>query len=212
LIDKIQETGFEHWETISKSSFEGQGSMGNGACMRVCPIGAFFYNDFEKIKLLTKKSAEITHYNTEAIAGATAIAIATALAIKFGLENNKNITFENFVDTILLHLPTCDTKIKIAKTKNVMPNYHIETIKTMLGNGTQMLVQDTVPFVIWCAGHYLYDFESALWKAVSILGDRDTICAMVGGITIMSSNSDKIPENWVNLVEDFEKSSFTNKS
>jgi len=53
-------------------------------------------------------------------------------------------------------------------------------------------------------------YES-IWKAVSILGDRDTICAIVGGITIMSTAADKIPADWVKSVEDFETSQFVNK-
>ncbi len=218
-LREMQETETTEWENIAKNSFEGQGSMGNGACMRVCPIGAFFFDDLEKVKILAKKSSETTHYNIEASTGAIAIAITTALATKIGKEDedNKDLSqtfvknYADFVDIILSYLPDCDTKSKIAKTKNVMPNYHIETIKTMLGNGTQMTAQDTVPFVIWCAGHYLCDFESALWKAISILGDRDTICAMVGGITIMSSKKEKIPQNWINSVEKFEKSIFCEK-
>ncbi|MCB9043282.1 MAG: hypothetical protein H6554_05910 [Chitinophagales bacterium] len=48
-------------------------------------------------------------------------------------------------------------------------------------------------------------------KAVSILGDRDTICAIVGGITIMSTDENKIPKDWISLVEKFETSIFCKK-
>jgi ADP-ribosylglycohydrolase len=74
-----------------------------------------------------------------------------------------------------------------------------------------MTAQDTVPFAIWCVAHNLYDFENALWKAVSVLGDRDTIGAIVGGMAMMSSDEDKIPLEWLENVEDFEKSVFRNK-
>jgi ADP-ribosylglycohydrolase len=74
--------------------------------------------------------------------------------------------------------------------------------------GTKMTAQDTVPFVIWCAAHHLDDFESGLWKAVSILGDRDTICAMVGGILIMSSINNSVPLSWLNSVEKVDDSKF----
>jgi ADP-ribosylglycohydrolase len=71
-----------------------------------------------------------------------------------------------------------------------------------------MTSQDTVPFAIWCAAHNLENFENGLWKAVSILGDRDTICAMVGGMIIMSSKEENIPRIWTNSVEKIEESVF----
>ena len=55
-----------------------------------------------------------------------------------------------------------------------------------------------------------YAYE-AIWKAVSILGDRDTICAIVGGITIMSTDENRIPKEWMESVEDFETSKFIKK-
>ncbi|MEZ4914557.1 MAG: hypothetical protein R2798_10920 [Chitinophagales bacterium] len=54
--------------------------------------------------------------------------------------------------------------------------------------------------------------EQIIWKAVSILGDRDTICAIVGGITIMSTDENKIPKDWISLVEKFETSIFVKRN
>ncbi len=199
----------ENWKTVSESVFEGQGSMGNGAAMRVCSIGAYYYNDLQKVKKLATLSAEVTHAHPEAIAGAVAVATATALATAMKL-NNGHLSPEEFIDTILAQLPDSDTTSRIAKSKTVPSTYRIDTIKNMLGNGVNMTSQDTVPFVIWCAAHHLNNFEEALWKAVSILGDRDTICAMVGGITIMSSEESTVPKAWTDAVEDIDKSVFRN--
>jgi ADP-ribosylglycohydrolase len=199
----------ENWQTLSKNVFDGMGSMGNGAAMRVHSIGAYFYDDFEKIKIEATKSAEITHANIEAIAGAIAVAIGTAITTKLKIEENK-MKPNDFINLIINELPETDTKSKINKALSVPNNYHIESIKTILGNGNKMTAQDTVPFAIWCVAHNLYDFENALWKAVSVLGDRDTIGAIVGGMAMMSSDEDKIPLEWLENVEDFEKSVFRN--
>ena len=83
-----------------------------------------------------------------------------------------------------------------------------DSIRSILGDGTKIMAVDTVPFSIWCAAHNLHNFEESIWKAVSILGDRDTICAIVGGITMMSTEEQYIPELWVQSVEDVEKSVF----
>lgn len=38
-----------------------------------------------------------------------------------------------------------------------------------------------------------HDYEAALWLTVSGLGDRDTTCAIVGGIVITCTGSEGIP-------------------
>lgn len=205
ILREIGEGG--DWKKVSKSVFEGMGSMGNGASMRVSPIGAYYFDDLIQVKELAIKSAEITHSNIEGITGAISVAIATAIATKLKLEN-KEISPIEFINQIVELLPDTDTKSKIKKSITVPYTYNIETVKTILGNGSKIMVQDTVPFSIWCAAHNLKNFEEAIWKAVSILGDRDTICAIVGGITIMSTEENKIPNNWITAVEDFEKSIF----
>lgn len=197
----------ENWREVSKRAFDGQGSMGNGAAMRVCPIGAFHFDNLKKVKELSIKSAEITHSNIEAITGAIAIAIGTALTTQMKFDRSI-LTPIDFIDKILKELPDSDTKSKISKSKSVQYNYHIETVKSILGNGLNMTAQDTVPFAIWCTAHNLQNFEEALWKAVSILGDRDTICAIVGGMSIMSSDDLNIPYSWVNSIESIDKSIF----
>jgi ADP-ribosylglycohydrolase len=52
-----------------------------------------------------------------------------------------------------------------------------------------------VPFAIWSAAQHLDSYEEALWLTVSGLGDRDTTCAMVGGIVAMSAPQ-TIPTVW----------------
>jgi ADP-ribosylglycohydrolase len=56
---------------------------------------------------------------------------------------------------------------------------------------------DTVPFALWCAARHLGSYEDALWATVSGLGDRDTTCAIVGGIVVMSAGVRSIPAEWL---------------
>ena len=208
ILREIDEGG--DWKEISKSVFEGMGSMGNGASMRVSPIGAYYWDDLKKVKDLAIKSAEITHSNIEGITGAIAVAIGAAIATETRIQGDE-ISPDVFIYRILKELPDTDTKSKIKKSLAVPYSYHIETVKTILGNGSKIMVQDTVPFSIWCAAHNLGNFKEGLWKAVSILGDRDTICAIVGGIITMSTDKNEIPNEWMQSVEDFETSVFRNK-
>jgi ADP-ribosylglycohydrolase len=61
--------------------------------------------------------------------------------------------------------------------------------------------QDTVPFVLWSAACHLNDYEEALWATVSGLGDRDTTCAMVGGVVVMHAGVRNIPRAWLDCQE-----------
>lgn len=40
------------------------------------------------------------------------------------------------------------------------------------------------------------DYEEALRQTVSVLGDRDTTCAIVGGIVVMYAGLESIPKVW----------------
>lgn len=66
----------------------------------------------------------------------------------------------------------------------------------ILGNGSQVISEDTVPFCVWCAARHLDDYEEAMWQTVSALGDRDTTCAIVGGIVVLAVGIDGIPDEW----------------
>jgi ADP-ribosylglycohydrolase len=197
----------ENWRKVANEVFDGMGSMGNGAAMRVAPIGAYFWDDLERVKKECQKSAVVTHAHPEASVGAMAVGIATAFAANI---TQSGISFEanDFIKAIVEQLPVSDTRSKIEKSMTLPLSYDIRTIQTVLGNGTKMLAQDTVPFSIWCAAHHLSSFEDALWKAVSVLGDRDTICAIIGGIVMMSSKTENIPSLWKNQVEAWQKSPF----
>ena len=199
----------EHWRIISSESFEGMGSMGNGASMRVSCIGAYHFDDLDKVIKLAKQSAEITHMNLEGISGAIAVAIAAAISVQY---SKKSIQLEpnEFLSLISKYVPESDTRSKILKGISIPYSYNIETVRAALGDGTKILAQDTVPFSLWCAAHNLANYEEALWKAVSILGDRDTICAIVGGIVILSAPEETIPPKWSESIEKLNSSPFWN--
>jgi ADP-ribosylglycohydrolase len=55
---------------------------------------------------------------------------------------------------------------------------------------------DTVPFTLWCVARHMDNFEAAMWTTVSGLGDRDTTCAIVGGIVALYVGDKGIPQEW----------------
>lgn len=200
----------KNWKEVSEGVFDGMGSMGNGAAMRSGPIGAYFFNDVDAVILQATLAAEVTHAHPEAIAGAVAVALAACYC--FRSRHDEGIdTPAQFFDFILLHTPESHVKSKIKKASTLPADYDVRTIVSILGNGTQLTAQDTVPFALWCAAHNLTRYEEALWTAVSGLGDRDTIAAIVGSIVVMSADTNLIPLQWIEQAENIDDSVFNKK-
>jgi ADP-ribosylglycohydrolase len=192
------------WQVVSKEVFDGMGSMGNGAAMRAGPIGAYFGEDVAAVVTEARLSAEVTHANEEGICGAIAVALMASFA---GWRTSEATVAECF-KFVLSYLPGSDTKAKIAKAATLSPTCDIRTATAILGNGIKLTAQDTVPFALWCAAHQRTDFEAALWRAVNGLGDRDTICAIVGSIVSLSAPASTVPSQWLQQVEQVTESAF----
>ncbi|WP_052248532.1 ADP-ribosylglycohydrolase family protein [Chryseobacterium taiwanense] len=196
----------ENWKKVSYSKFEGQGSMGNGGAMRASLIGAYFYDDLDKLKLNAELSCEVTHANKEAIEGTKAIALAAAFAAQEKLGLIK-LNQQDFIQKIKDELNDSDMKSKLNKALYLDGNRSVELLVKTLGNGIKMTAQDTVPIVIWMLSRYRNNFEECLWNTVAALGDRDTTCAMAGGISILCCDENSIP-TWVKDVEQWKNSKF----
>ena len=197
----------DSWLIVSQKAFDGMGSMGNGAAMRAAPIGAYFYDDISKIKEQARLSAEVTHFNEEGIAGAIAVALAAGIVLENKLLS-KNISAAEFIEKIFYEMPESDTKYSIRKALQVSKDSNIDFAVSVLGNGSRIIAQDTVPFVIWCIAHFRNSYEEALWKTVSALGDRDTTCAIVGSVVVLNTEVKGIPSLWLNATEPIEESIF----
>jgi ADP-ribosylglycohydrolase len=182
------------WQEAASAQFARQGSFGNGAAMRAAPIGAYFAEEIAKVVEQTTLASVVTHAHPEAIAGAIAVAVAAALAYRLQ-GGEKTGTGADFLAAITPYIPDSQVKARLIRAQG-MRDASVRFAVTALGNGMQLSAQDTVPFALWCACQHLFDYEEALWLAVSGLGDRDTICAIVGGIVALSAGDDSIPAAW----------------
>jgi len=192
----------DDWRTAAVLLFGG-GSYGNGAAMRAAPIGGFFSGDPERAAAEARLSAMITHAHPEGQAGAMAVAAAAAIASR-----PKRQTYRDFLRETLAFVPSSLTRERIESSLSI-PGNNLQEAVHKLGTGTNVSAQDTVPFCLWSAAHHLDDFEEAMWWTVRGLGDRDTTCAIVGGIVALSSRS--VPLEWVHrrepLPDEFSRSS-----
>ena len=193
LLQKVAAGG--QAQRIAAASHDGEGSHGNGAAMRVAPLGAYFADDIDRVVREAQASAVATHTHCEAIAGAIAVAVAAALATKVG--NGLDMNPTDFLKHILLRTPESLTRNGINSIYHIDGRTDPHRVAEKVGSGQKLSAQDTVPFSLWCAAHNLRNYEDAFWDTVSGLGDRDTTCAIVGGIVVMSDRTKGVPTHWI---------------
>jgi ADP-ribosylglycohydrolase len=177
----------EDWRQVAPTIFPG-GSYGNGAAMRAAPIGGYFFGEPQRAVQQARLAAEITHAHPEGQSGAMAVAAAAALAAQSSPPEG-----QEFLTHVLQVLPDSLTRAGVEKALSNPPD-HLKEATGVLGTGSRISAQDTVPFCLWCAAYHLQDYAQALWTTVSGMGDRDTTCAIVGGIVALSAG--QVPENW----------------
>lgn len=185
-----------NWRELSRSSFGGAGSFGNGAAMRIAPLGAFFADDWDAVAEQARLSAEVTHTHPEGIAGAIAAAIGTAWAWRWNT-TGRSESKQNLLETAAAFTPPGETRDGILAALDLPLDYWEHTAASTLGNGSRITAADTVPFCLWCAAAHLDDFAEALWAAIRVGGDVDTTCAIIGGIVAMAVGESALPEEWI---------------
>lgn len=179
------------WDVAARSVFGGEGSMGNGSAMRSAPIGGYFADDPALAAGMAALSADPTHGHPDGRAGAAAVAGAGALAA------STQLTGTALLHAVLALTPPGPTHQKLAEACALTTRVRPQDAAAVLGSGQQVLCSDTVPFSLWCASRFLDDFEEAMWATVSGLGDRDTTCAIVGGIVALRVGATGLPAAWL---------------
>lgn len=129
-------------------------SFGNGAGMRVSPVGFAFNNENDVLRE-AEKSASCSHNHIEGITGAQAIALSVYL-IRNGATKD-------------------EIRERIGKVYDLSLN--VDEIRRV--NHYNETCQITVPQAIRCFIDST-SFEDAIRNAISIDGDSDTIAAMTG--------------------------------
>jgi ADP-ribosylglycohydrolase len=159
--------------------------------MRVAPVGAYFAENYERVIAEAARSAVVTHSHADGIAGAIAVAVAAAWAVRSDERNP-----ESLFETVVSLTPGGPTKKGIETARRVPLDADVAVAAEELGTGWKITCADTVPFCLWTFARHLGDYEEALWATASVPGDRDTNCAIVGGLAPAFTDVEAIPEDW----------------
>ena len=178
---------FSEW--IFSDNPQPYNSWGNGAAMRISPVG-FVAKDIDEVKRLSKTVTEVTHNHIEGLKGAEATAVAILLA-RQGLEKDKIKRYitDNYYDINF----TLD---------GIRENYKFH-----------VSCQKSVPQALE-AFFESNSFEDAIRNAISIGGDSDTIAAITGGVAeayygipsgIKEKTKTYLDNNLLEILNSFEK-------
>ena len=184
------------WNEAAKQLYGGMGSFGNGAAMRVAPIGLFYYDDEEKLREVAYKSAEITHTHMLGKEGAALQAYAVALAVKVESESFNPI---DFLEKLIEFTRVDAYKEKLEKAKALLKNDDKREVIRSLGNRVEAL--NSVPTAIYCFAKHHESYAKAVLYAISLGGDTDTIGAMAGAIAGAYHGIENIPNAWKQKLE-----------
>ncbi|MFJ7270964.1 ADP-ribosylglycohydrolase family protein [Streptomyces sp. NPDC099050] len=185
----------EDWRSVTTGQFDGQGSYGNGAAMRVAPLGAWFGGDPEEAAGQARLSATATHAHPEAVAGAVAVAVAAALAAA-STGHDAPVRAE-FLREVAGYVPDSEVGSGLRVAADLPAGTPVGRAASVLGSGWRISAPDTVPFALWSAAGHLDDLPEALWQTVGGWGDRDTTCAIAGGVVAARTGTGGVPASWL---------------
>lgn len=186
------------------------GSCGNGSAMRIPVLGAWLSDfDAKTVAEQAAYSALPTHDHPEGIAGAIATAQA---AWRVSRMSRDPLGPANYWEHILKTTPHGAVYNGLMRASTLDLNAVLGTAMQILGNGTHVTCQDTVPLCCWLSIRGItlyytdelaktYAYKKIIEETTACGGDVDTTCAIVGGIvgTILDP-----PQEWIDFCKPME--------
>lgn len=196
IFSIVSHTGVSYVEA-ARSLFGGVGSLGNGAAMRIVPVGLFFHNS-ENLYEMAGDSAEVTHAHPVGKDGAAVQAWAIAQAVK--LDPETDFPLEKFTKGLIAFARTSEIREKM-KLVQTLINEDASPRSAADRLGRSVAVDESMPFAVYSFLRYPKSFEDCLFCSILNGGDRDTLGAMACAISGAYLGIEAIPRSWRNKLE-----------
>jgi poly(ADP-ribose) glycohydrolase ARH3 len=176
----------------AKSLFGGQGSFGNGAAMRIAPLGLFFY-DSPVLYEHAHASASVTHAHPIGADGAAVLAWAVARAVQ--LIPSEPFPLEWFCRGLIEFAQTSEMRGKMKLVRTLIAE---EVPSPVAGDrlGRSVAVHESLPFAAYAFLRHPKSFADCLFCATLHGGDRDTLGAMACAISGAHLGIEAVPADW----------------
>jgi poly(ADP-ribose) glycohydrolase ARH3 len=199
IFSMAQSQGIPYVEA-ARRLFGGSGSLGNGAAMRVAPVGLFFSGSSDLYEQACA-SAEVTHAHEIGMDGAAIQAHAIAQAVN--LDPRQPFQADGFIQKLADTARTPEIKAKMTIVQDAVRN---EEAPHVAANriGRTVAVHESMPFAIYAFSRHPTSFANCLFCAILNGGDRDTLGAMACAISGAYLGIDAIPLPWRERLENRE--------
>lgn len=178
--------------------FNGEGSYGNGAAMRITPLGLFFH-DSPDLYDKARASAEVTHTHPVGIDGAAVF--AKALAGTVTLNPQRPFSPQAFLQGLVEFARTDEIRGKLTLvqdllTAKVPPEEAADRI------GSSVAVQESMPLALYCFLYFPRSYLECLLDSILLGGKPQAMGAMVGAVSGAYLGLDGISRSWRGKLED----------
>ena len=187
------------WNEAAKRLFGGAGSYGNGAAMRVAPVGVLYHDDLEQLRSVAYGQSRITHVHELGMEGAAIQAYAVALAVN--ADPSSELDSYAFLGKLKDFTHNEVYKRKLEMARRLLGETNKRRVARNLGNGVEAYNSVPTHACIYCFLRNQGSFEDSVLYAVSLGGDTDTIAAMAGAISGAYHGVEVVPERWKSNLE-----------
>jgi poly(ADP-ribose) glycohydrolase ARH3 len=170
--------------------FDGEGSRGNGAAMRIAPVAVRFAREPERLGAEAARSARVTHAHPVGVDGA----IVQAAAIGAALRD------DSVLEAARAAARTREMASGLRRVGELLSEAH-EPGEVHARVGSSSDARESVCAAIYCAIAHP-TVEQALTFAVRLGGDTDTVAAMTGAIVGARDGAKAIPAGWLSALEE----------
>jgi poly(ADP-ribose) glycohydrolase ARH3 len=196
IFATITQTGMTYVEA-AKSLFGGRGSFGNGAAMRVAPIGLLYHDSldlYEKVQ----RSASVTHAHPVGIDGAAVQAKAVSLALR--MDPAREFSPDDFLKDLLNFAQSSQMKNKLDLVRKMIAE-NVSPVRAAQHIGRSVTAHESIPFAIYSFLVHSRSFRDCLFCAILNGGDRDTLGAMACAVSGAYLGIEALPQIWLTKLE-----------
>jgi poly(ADP-ribose) glycohydrolase ARH3 len=195
-IFALAELGVPYLDAAA-SLFEGTGSLGNGAAMRVAAAAAAGHPDPERTATLADRQAAVTHSHAEGRDGA----VLLANVIHSAIDTTGDRPLAIHADQALGTRRWSPTFARIIERLTQPDPDGEDAVGLAASFGTAVTAATSVPAAIVLATRRPRDVVATIRVAVSLGGDTDTVAAMAGAVIGAHLGAATIPTRLLERLE-----------
>jgi len=179
----------KEWKPLVESLFPG-GSWGNGAAMRVAPVGLAFCHDPARVREEAARSARVTHLHPLGVDAAVILASAVSILLR----QDSPFDSKAFYAELLESAETEEFQWQLRTAGRL-------EAQEMISFGSCLAAHRSVTTAITCFTAWPDSYEKTIGRAISMGDDTDTLAAIAGALSGAHLGIKAIPPNLLSRLE-----------